>query len=336
MQSAAEIVKIVPELAKRSGRKPAKSKTPKKVKKTYMARPLVLCTLPHSDPGDSTGWSRYCESENVYLVIQPGWNRIARRSYGYPYGSIPRLLLIWMVTEAQFRKADRRLSLEEKRTLTAGRSLAEFMRKVGLNPDNGADRRSDLWRLRDQMRRLFEATISFQRSTLEGKILHEESRSMRITTRAEYWWDTGSPRQSAFWDSRIHLTQEFFDEITATVIPVNFEALREFKNSPLALDLYFFAAYQAFHANRLAAPQIVTWKELKEQLGADYRSDRPDKFRQKVKAMVRRLSKLGFHGKLQIEYRRGFGIAFLPGTPLPVAPESSHLQQERPVSIGLE
>jgi hypothetical protein len=199
------------------------------------------------------------------------------------------------------------------------------MRKVGLNPDNGTGPRSDLYRLRDQMRRLFEATISFQRSTLEGTVEHDENGGMRITTENEYWWDTRSHRQSAFWNSLIHLTQEFFEAITSSVVPVNFEALREFKNSPLALDLYLFAAYYAFLASQSEAPQDVSWKELAEQLGAHYQDGRPDNFRQKVKATLRRISKAGFEGELQLRYLRDRGIRFLPGTPLPVPPKRPQL-----------
>jgi hypothetical protein len=38
----------------------------------FMARELILCTLPHSDPGDVLSWSRV----NGYLTlgIQPGFN----------------------------------------------------------------------------------------------------------------------------------------------------------------------------------------------------------------------------------------------------------------------
>jgi hypothetical protein len=57
----------------------------------YMAKELVLCTLPHSDPGDVPGWSR--TNGKFTLGIQPGYDHKHKRSFVYPYGSIPRLLL---------------------------------------------------------------------------------------------------------------------------------------------------------------------------------------------------------------------------------------------------
>src|SRR3954469_16440818 len=120
----------------------------------FMARQLVQATLPHSDPGKVEAWTR--TNGNLSLTIRPGWDHTNRRSYGYPYGTIPRLLLFWITTEA-LRTGDRRLYL--------GSSLAAFMRELGLDPDNGSTgaKRSDARRLKDQMMRLFQATISFDR-----------------------------------------------------------------------------------------------------------------------------------------------------------------------------
>ena len=57
-----------------------------------------------------------------------------------PYGNLPRLLMAWVSTEAVRTRS---------RELVLGRSLSEFMRKVGIFDDGGALRR----RLRTQMDR---------------------------------------------------------------------------------------------------------------------------------------------------------------------------------------
>ncbi|MDQ2844242.1 MAG: hypothetical protein M3Y72_25020 [Acidobacteriota bacterium] len=62
-----------------------------------MALQLVLCTLPHSDPGDVPQWTR--RTGSVMLGITPGRDFEKNRSLGYPYDTIPRLLLFWMTTE---------------------------------------------------------------------------------------------------------------------------------------------------------------------------------------------------------------------------------------------
>src|SRR5215472_5745677 len=79
---------------------------PDAVERAYMARQLVQCTLPHRNPGnDKPAWSRH--NGKLTLVIQPGWDGRKNTSIGFPYGSIPRLLLFWVITEAVFTKSRR-------------------------------------------------------------------------------------------------------------------------------------------------------------------------------------------------------------------------------------
>jgi hypothetical protein len=61
---------------------------------------------------------------NLTLVIQPHIDRQTRKAL-YPYGSIPRLFLFWLVTEAKRNKS---------RHIRLGNSLDNFMREIGLNP----------------------------------------------------------------------------------------------------------------------------------------------------------------------------------------------------------
>jgi hypothetical protein len=73
-----------------------------------MARQLVQCTLPHSDPGNVPLWKR--TNGNLTLVIDPFKDRKTGKAM-YPYGTIPRLLLFWIVTEATQNKS-RHMRLE--------------------------------------------------------------------------------------------------------------------------------------------------------------------------------------------------------------------------------
>ena len=54
--------------------------TPKDV--VFLARELILCTLPHSDPGDVPTWSR--KNGNLTLGIQAGYDINTGKSYGIP------------------------------------------------------------------------------------------------------------------------------------------------------------------------------------------------------------------------------------------------------------
>jgi hypothetical protein len=69
----------------------------------YLAREFVQASLPHSNPGDVPLWTR--RNGDVTLAIQPGINIRTGKSYGYPYGTIPRLLLFCASMPATFSRA---------------------------------------------------------------------------------------------------------------------------------------------------------------------------------------------------------------------------------------
>ena len=239
----------------------------------FMARELIQCTLPHSDPGpDLPAWIRV--NGTRALIIQPGYDSDQRKSYGYPWGTLPRLLLFWIVTEAK-RTNSRRLHL--------GHSLAEFMRELGLDPSRGG-KRSDAHRLKVAMESLCYARISFQQTTTgPGNMKHDRRRNMDVTSESDLWWcNTDTPRQAVLWQSWIELGEKFFEAITANTVPCDVRALKALKKSPLALDLYALCNY--IGSNLQKPDHFISWRLLHEQLGSEY-SDL-DNFRKKVRAAL--------------------------------------------------
>src|SRR5271170_4656959 len=109
---------------------------PSEAERAFMARQLVQCTLPHRDPGDVPVWTR--RNGKATLGLVPGMNIETGKSYGYPYGTLPRLVLFWITTEA-VRTRKRRLELAH--------TLADFMRELDLDPTHGG-KKSDAYRLR--------------------------------------------------------------------------------------------------------------------------------------------------------------------------------------------
>ena len=235
----------------------------------FMACHLVQCTLPHSDPGNVEQWAR--RNGNLTLGIQRGWDFERNGPIGHPYGVIPRLLLFWITTEA-VRTKNRRLEL--------GHSLSAFMRELGLVPASaGGGKRSDATRLREQMRRLFAARISFQITVEEPHRQGQKWLNMDVAPEGVLWWDPQQPEQGTLWGSWIELGEKFFQSIVSSPVPLDVRALKALKRSPLALDLYAWASYKAWIANHKNAPQFVPWHGLMEQLGADYDPKRIDHFK---------------------------------------------------------
>lgn len=246
--------------------------------RAFMARQLVQATLPHSDPGDVPVWTR--TNGRLTMVVRPHFDRQQNRHL-YPYGVVPRLLLFWMTTEAVRTRSP---------VLHPGANLAEFMRELGMNPDNGSvgAKRSDTRRLKEQMMRLFRATISFEvsaPSTDEAGIT--EWLDMPITTSGRVWWDFKQPTQDALFDSVIELGEKFYNAIIATPVPIDMRALKALKRSVLALDLYAWANYRAFTVTQAGKPAFIPWTSLAAQLGADYAD--PKDFRRKATGALRKV-----------------------------------------------
>lgn len=245
----------------------------------YMARELVQVTLPHRSPGDVPAWSR--RNGNLTMTVRPGWNTTAGRSFGYPCGTIPRLLLFWLTAEAKKRGA-RRIEL--------GRSLADFMFRLGLNPATGRGPRGDATRLQDQMDRLFNAVISFEYAYEKEGRRGEGRVNMTIASKTLLWWSPRDPAQAALWGSWVELSKEFFDAITAHPVPLDMRALKALKRSPLALDLYAWLTYEAYRANKTGKGRFVAWSLLAKQMGDDYKEAR--NFRQKARVALRKIQAL--------------------------------------------
>src|SRR5918999_1816242 len=253
---------------------------------SFIARELVQVSLPHSNPGNVPRWTR--KNGNLILSIQPGYKTDPKSGedvlIGYPYGSIPRLILFWITTEAL-----RNRHKENPRRLDLGSNLKDFMLELGLNPDNGGTgaKRSDAKRLRDQMERLFRCRIGFEVLVERDGRKGEAGRDMLVTEDRMLWWDERNPQQIILWGNWIELGQKFYEAITATPVPIDIRALRALKRSPLALDLYSWLTYEAFRAHKSGKPRYETWAQLHAHIGSEY--GRLDNFRAKVKAALRKI-----------------------------------------------
>jgi hypothetical protein len=267
----------------------------------FIARELVQATLPHKNPGDVPLWKR--TNGNLTLAIQPGMNIKTGKSYGYPYGSIPRLLLFWMTTEAARNKGR---GCENPRRLELGQTLSGFMTELGLDPNRGG-KRSDARRLREQMERLFQAKMSFHKHEQAESRASHAWLNMDVAPEGELWWNPKRPAQGALWGSWIELGQRFYEAITAAPVPVDIRAIKALKRSPLALDLYSWLTYEAFRAHKSGRSRYETWRQLHAHVGGEY--GRLDNFRRKAKAALRKIGNV--YPGLKLGKKQG-GIEILP------------------------
>ena len=206
-----------------------------------MARLLALCSLPRTNPKNRHEFKRVNGPYTLYMVAGGG-NKL-------PYGTLPRLLLAWVCTEAVRTQSPE---------IILGDSLSEFMRKVGIYSTSG-DKHT---RLRNQMRRLFGCTVSLVYEDARG----EATLNAPIARLTEFWWSERQPDARSLWESKIELGEDFFNEIIRCPIPIDLNTLRAMKRSPLGLDLYLWLTYKTFALTR---PQRLTWPLLYRQFGVD-------------------------------------------------------------------
>ncbi len=211
----------------------------------YMARALTQATMPHK----ATPGNEFSRSNGLFTL------RIMSPSdIGLPYGTIPRLLLSWMTTEAVRTKSP---------ILELGPSLSAFMAELGLAPTGG--RWGSITRLKDQTERLFSCMVSCR--------YRDEARGMSgangfiIAKEYKLWWNPKLPSQLPLWKSTVTLSTDFFDEIVERPVPIDMRALKALKRSPLALDIYCWLTYRMFY---LRKPTEIPWSSLQLQFGSDY------------------------------------------------------------------
>ena len=200
----------------------------------FMARTMALCSLPRSNPGNRTQYKRV---NGPYTLIMS-----ATGVHKLPYGNLPRLILAWICTESV---------RTQNRELVLGKSLAGFMRSLGVYSTNGGK----YTRLRNQMKRLFGCSVSMTYEDKHG----EQFVSSLIAERGEFWWNVRKPDVPVLWESKIELSEKFFNEIIRHPVPLDMNTLAALKRSPLGLDLYLWLTYRTF---ALRAPQWLTWKQL--------------------------------------------------------------------------
>ena len=181
----------------------------------FMARMLALCSLPRTNPGNR---HRYVRRNGPYTLIM-----YSSGETKLPFGNFPRLLLAWLCTEAV---------RTQSRELVLGRSLAKFMRELGIYSSGGREQT----KLRNQMRRLFGCTVqlTYKDANVERFV------NSPIAESGEYWWNPRRPDQPSLWDSKIELSEKFFNEIIRHPVPIDMNTLTALKRCSLGLDLYLW------------------------------------------------------------------------------------------------
>ena len=247
----------------------------------YIARSLIIATLPHSDPKKN-----YFERINGHYKLS-----IVGGPDGIPYGSIPRLIFIYLTMRCMETKS---------REIILGNTLAMFMKDLGLKPTGG--KRGTIAALKKQMERLVDSRISIGYN--DGK--SKRGKHVDIVKDYDLFWQQHKENKTK--ESSIVLGEELFNEIIKRPVPIDMRVIRVLKGSSLALDIYQWMTWRVY---RLEKPILLKWRDLKIQFGSEYADDSRGRYAFKKKFIDQLVKVKTCYSKLDV-YEAKDGLIVSP------------------------
>lgn len=208
---------------------------------------FALTSLPHKRTEDAL-WRR--EGYRTTLLVEAGRDRKGEL-IGVPYGSIARLILLYLQTEA-IRTNSPEIEL--------GRSMKSWMSRMSLTTGG---RTYQL--VTEQARRISACRLTFftdQENGWEGR--HNGA----FVQDAISFAGVADDNQPSLWQDRVRLDPGFWRSLREHPVPVREEAIRTIGTRSLAIDVYIWLAYR-LHVLSRATP--ITWAALHAQFGAGFR-----------------------------------------------------------------
>ncbi len=238
---------------------------------SFLHSALCAMSLPVRRPADEHAPiirqdGQYTLVINPKPVVKTSDGHQSLRSLGVPYGSLPRLVLIHIMTEAVRGKS---------RHIVLGRTFTEWMRRMGFRTISYGPRGSATL-IREQLDRLLacEWMIRWENGTDQ----HDREFGIKeIKLTNEY---VGVDRRNGAFIREIYMTEGFFDHLRQHAVPLNETAIRHIRDSATALDLYTWLAYRLPRISPKRSATI-SWQQLAVHFGNDGKNIR--KFRQTVR-----------------------------------------------------
>lgn len=232
----------------------------------YLHSAFAVMSLPASRPKDET--QPIVRNDGEYtLMIAPRHKLVNGEPVmlGVPYGPTPRLILMYVMTQAIKSKM---------REIELASSFRDWLRSLGKKSFGGGER-GQMSLVRQHLDRLMhcEWTIKWEgQETDKGRPFAIEQISL-MKRAAGYETDDGVG------DLRITLTQDFFESLVDHPVPFNWVAVKHMSSSAMALDLYTYLAHRLPRVGN--RPVHLSWQQLKVHFGTDTQS--MTRFRQMVR-----------------------------------------------------
>ena len=208
---------------------------------------FAMTNLPHRRI-EAGVWRR--QGHRTTLLVESG-HTDAGSPLGVPYGSVARLILLYLQTEA-IRTGSREVEL--------GRSMYAWMGRMGL--DHGG-RNYKL--VAEQATRISACRLTFFTELGEGAQRRHNGAFVQDAITLSGLQDEAQP---SLWQDKVRLDEGFWQSLREHPIPVREEAVRAIGARSMAFDVYVWLAYR-LHSLSKRTP--VSWPALHAQFGAGFK-----------------------------------------------------------------
>lgn len=262
----------------------------------FVCRMMATASMPHSKV---SGHLYQRKTKNLTLSI------VSAEEGCIPYGIYPRLILAWLISEV-VKKQSKEIEL--------GENMTQFMKNVGLSATGGKE--GSIKRLKQQLRYLFSASISFQYEDQK----QWRARNMHVTEDVHFFWedDFHPKNKNGIFKQKIKIGDALFQEIMKAPIPIDVNAINALKDSSLALDIYFWLTYRFSYLGKTTA---IPFEKLQLQFGAGYSNTKNGRndFKRKFLIQLKKVLFLYPNANIKIDEN---GILLMPS--------KSHIKKLKP------
>jgi hypothetical protein len=209
---------------------------------------FAMTSLPHKRIEEGF-WKR--EGHRTTLLVESGRDRKGAL-IGVPYGSIARLILLYLQTEA-IRTGSPEVEL--------GKSMKSWMGRMSLTTGG-----KTYQLVTEQARRISACRLTFFADRENGAEARHNGAFVQDAISLS--GIAGDDSQPSLWQDCVKLDPGFWRSLQEHPVPVREEAIKAIGARSLAIDVYIWLAYR-LHSLGKVTP--VSWAAIHAQFGAGFR-----------------------------------------------------------------
>ena len=207
---------------------------------------FALTSLPHKRI-DAPVWKR--QGHMTTLLVESGREQ-DESLIGIPYGSIARLILLFLQTQA-LRTGSPEVVL--------GRSMNAWLSRMEIA---GGGRTRAL--VSEQAKRISACRLTFFTEHLNGASGRSNGAFVRDAISLTGVTEGAQP---VLWQDRVRLDEGFWTSLQAHPVPIREEAIQAIGARSMSLDIYIWLAYRL---HSLSKPTPISWAAIYSQFGSGF------------------------------------------------------------------